>query len=187
MNSKVLIVEDDEWIRDCIRELLEEEGLQVVVATNGRDAIELLHAMSELPQLILLDLMMPVMDGNAFRDTQAVDVRLAEIPVVVMTADGQIEAKQAKLGAREYLKKPVKIDTLIDTVSRYCPRTVGGPATNKDTEKCRRGRSSSRRKRPSDAGSGRSPACSSTNLHVKAALRGWISARRASRALARHL
>jgi len=83
----VLVVDDDMDIRECVCEALQEEGYDVVQAANGAEALNCLHAAaSEAPSLIILDLMMPVMDGWEFRDQQLLDATLAEIPVIVMPA-----------------------------------------------------------------------------------------------------
>jgi CheY-like chemotaxis protein len=109
------VVEDDLDIRQSIIELLEDSGYQVKSAANGLEAISVLQS-GFSPGLILLDLMMPVMDGFAFRSEQKKDGRWESIPVVVMSADGNIVEKQARAEAAAYLKKPVDIDDLLDVV-----------------------------------------------------------------------
>ncbi len=103
-----------------LRQLLEEEGYPVDAAMNGQEALDFLREARELPALILLDLMMPVMDGFRFRLEQEKDARLASIPVVIMTADGNIESKEMKIGARAAIKKPMDIVAVIETVQRFC-------------------------------------------------------------------
>ena len=119
MSKKVLIVEDDADIARNLTDLLESEGYSVEVGCHGRAALERLRASPSLPSIILLDLMMPEMDGFQFRVEQEQDPRLALIPVVVMTADGHIEAKKQRVGAKAFVRKPVDIDTLLDTVKRF--------------------------------------------------------------------
>lgn len=119
MNARVLIVEDDEDIARNLRDLLEGEGHAVEWASNGREALDYLRASPELPSLILLDLMMPVMDGYQFRKEQEMDARIAWIPVVLMTADGHIEAKKYKVGAKMYISKPVEVEAILDAVRRF--------------------------------------------------------------------
>ena len=115
----VLIVEDDLDIREALSQVLEFEGYPVVTATNGQEALTYLeHA--EAPGLILLDLMMPVMDGWQFRQEQLRHPEWVDIPVVIVSADGQVSQKAALIGAASYLKKPVELDTLLDTVAQYC-------------------------------------------------------------------
>ena len=118
--KKILVIEDDVYIRDSVKELLEEEGFQVMCAANGKEALDTLWTESELPQLILLDLMMPIMDGYDFCKIQESDPRLRSLPVVLISADGQVEKKRARIGSREVLKKPLSIDTILNTVERFC-------------------------------------------------------------------
>jgi CheY-like chemotaxis protein len=113
---EILIVDDDADIRDSLGSLLEGEGYAVACAANGREALDRLRA-GLLPCLILLDLMMPVMDGLAFIAQQTADPTLAGIPVVVITAAGQ--TKTASL-PRPVLSKPIQIETLLNTVARHC-------------------------------------------------------------------
>lgn len=117
----ILVVDDDEAIREALAEVLEDEGYQVRSAANGREALRLLRSAAAAPAVILLDLMMPVMSGWDFREAQRQDAALASIPVVVLSADRDVAAKAASVQAQGYLPKPVSLDTLLDTVSRYCP------------------------------------------------------------------
>lgn len=70
--------------------------------------------------MILLDLMMPVMDGFQFRAEQEKDERLAQIPVLLMTADSNAEIKAMEIGAKGYLRKPVSADTFVKVAEKYC-------------------------------------------------------------------
>jgi CheY-like chemotaxis protein len=118
--ARILIVEDDVAIRQTVAELLEDEGYQVDCAVNGADALALLER-SEAPALILLDLMMPVMDGWSFRESQRRDPRLASIPTVVVTASNPADPHTADdLAPDAFLAKPFDLDRLIDTVHRLC-------------------------------------------------------------------
>lgn len=119
MSARVLIVEDDEDIARNLKDLLESEGHETEWARNGKKALEILTQSQKLPSLILLDLMMPVMDGFQFRVEQEKDSRLAHIPVVIMTADAQIESKKARIGAKAFLRKPIEIDDLLKAVRLY--------------------------------------------------------------------
>jgi CheY-like chemotaxis protein len=119
MNKKIFVIEDDESIRENLRELLESAGYSVEIARNGREAISKLSISSQLPFLIILDLMMPIMDGYQFRQEQGIDPKLALIPVVITTAGGNIESKVLKLGAKAYLKKPFDIDSVLNTVKVF--------------------------------------------------------------------
>jgi CheY-like chemotaxis protein len=113
----VLIVEDDADLRDMMAQLLSLEGYQARTVANGRDALEYLKG-GDYPNVILLDLMMPVMDGWEFRRRQSEDPALARVPVVVLSALDQSRA--ADLAGAAFLKKPLDFDRLIQLVRRYC-------------------------------------------------------------------
>ncbi len=115
----VLVVEDDLDIGEIVRLILEAEGYPVAVVRNGREAIAYLQAAGP-PCLILLDLMMPVMDGWQFRAEQRRDPAWAAVPVVVISADARVPQKASALGATGYLAKPIDFDALLATVKRYC-------------------------------------------------------------------
>ena len=119
MDPRILIVEDDRYIRKALARLLESEGYVVDVAENGQQALDNLHQAAELPQLIILDLMMPVLDGFQFRERQARLPRLAGIPVVIMTADGHIDAKKMRIGAVAALRKPADVEEILKTVKQH--------------------------------------------------------------------
>jgi CheY-like chemotaxis protein len=125
MTSKILIVEDDRDIRRHLKRLLEMEDYRVDCAENGRVAIDLLQATHDLPAVIILDLMMPVMDGVAFREEQLKTSRIASIPVVIMSADSQAEEKNSHIGADAVLKKPADIDVILRVVDQLSGRTAG--------------------------------------------------------------
>jgi CheY-like chemotaxis protein len=115
----VLLVEDDEDIRSSIAEVLADEGFDVVGAADGDEALRYLRAAAELPRLILLDLMMPVMDGWAFRAAQLDDERLAKIPVVILSAAADVRRHAAQLRVNEYLVKPLDVPLLLNTIERH--------------------------------------------------------------------
>ena len=119
MSKRILIVEDDRAIRTSLVELFTDEGYQVTAAANGHEALILLHAAKTLPAVILLDLMMPVKDGNAFRAEQELDPRLANIPVVLMSADEELEIKKIKIGLRHHVRKPLDVESLLATVKLF--------------------------------------------------------------------
>ena len=118
MPCGVLVVEDDPDLRHLMSRLLALEGFEPLVAANGREALDLLRAVP-LPRLILLDLMMPVMDGWQFRAEQRADPALAEIPVVLTTAVPHTE-RFNELHAAAILQKPWDLGELLDIVRRYC-------------------------------------------------------------------
>src|SRR5579872_7464708 len=111
----LLVIEDDPDIREALDGLLSTEGFLVAGCANGREALDWLRA-SPKPDLILLDLMMPIMDGWQFRVEQKQDPLLAAIPVVALSADAT--AKAAAIDADAYLRKPVEYDLLVDTIDR---------------------------------------------------------------------
>ena len=124
---EVLIVEDDYDIREVLTEVLRDEGYCAVGAANGQEALDFLRAGSR-PRLILLDLMMPVMSGWQFAVEQRKERELADIPIVVVSADGNLQQMVASVGAHGVLRKPIEIDALLALVRRYCPgreRTSG--------------------------------------------------------------
>jgi len=114
----VLVVDDDRDIRETLQELLEQEGYEVETAPNGLEALAV--ARSDRPALILLDLFMPIMDGLAFRRAQLEDPELVDIPVVVVSAAAGMEARINELGVAGYLEKPLRIEELFETMTRYC-------------------------------------------------------------------
>ena len=111
--ERILLVEDDRSVRDVIREILEEEGYAVAVAENGRLALEALRA-GGVPDLIVLDLRMPIMDGWQFRAAQKADPVIAAIPVLAISADGS--AKAAAIDAVAYLRKPLSTAALLSAI-----------------------------------------------------------------------
>jgi two-component system NtrC family sensor kinase len=110
-----LIVEDDTAIREVLEEVLRTEQYETATCRNGREALERLRRGSH-PDVIVLDLMMPVMDGWEFRVEQRKDPSLATIPIVALSADRT--SKAAAIDADAYVKKPVDFDTLVGTISR---------------------------------------------------------------------
>ena len=122
----VLLVDDDSDVRETMSFVLESAGYCVCTAANGLEALEHLRA-EEVPCLILLDLMMPVMNGWQFRAEQRRDPKVATIPLIVVTGAGQAAQKAESLGAAGVLEKPVELAALLSTVQRYCEATVPGP------------------------------------------------------------
>ncbi len=119
MDSKkvILLLEDDIDIQEAIRGILEEEGYEIKSTVNGKEGLQFLSFAERIPDLILLDLMMPEMNGYEFRLRQLRDPKIASIPTVVLSARNQIEDVE-KLSFNEYVKKPLDLITLIDVVNR---------------------------------------------------------------------
>lgn len=118
--APVLLVEDDDDLRITIGEVLRDHGVDVVEAENGLAALAWLRA-NERPAVIVLDLMMPKMDGMQFRAAQLADPDLAPVPVVFMTASTVSPSVLASAGAAGVLRKPVSLDDLTTTLGRFVP------------------------------------------------------------------
>lgn len=118
----VLVVEDDPDQRDAVVLALQHAGYAVVAAADGFEALELLQTGTR-PCLILLDLMMPEMDGVQFRKEQLKSAATADIPVVVVSAFGQ-RTRAKSLQVADYLSKPVEIDQLVAVVDRVAQTGV---------------------------------------------------------------
>jgi CheY-like chemotaxis protein len=114
LRNPIVVVDDDSDVREALGEVLTEEGYETVLFESGRAALEFLRG-SDDPALILLDLMMPGMNGWQFREEQLKDARLREIPVVVITAS---RLGSEAIHAREVLFKPVGLGELVDAVHR---------------------------------------------------------------------
>jgi CheY-like chemotaxis protein len=115
----ILVIEDDEDICAALADILRAHGFTTEVASDGRAAINYLRSAAEVPRLILLDLMLPVMDGWAFRAAQLEDPRLAKIPVVVLSAAADLTRHAAELHVDEYLNKPVDVPRLLHAIERH--------------------------------------------------------------------
>ncbi|MCW8194518.1 response regulator [Proteobacteria bacterium 005FR1] len=124
MHKSVLIVDDDPGIRETFAEALMLAGYSVRTAANGKTALDLLATL-EPPGLILLDMMMPIMNGEEFRKHQLADPVLSTIPVVVITAAQDAEQKARKLGAEAGLAKPIQFDNLSAVARKFCGHTSG--------------------------------------------------------------
>jgi len=108
-------VEDDTLTRHTLAALLRAHGYAVSTAANGQEALDLLRG-TERPQLILLDLTMPRMSGWEFCRHRQQDPALASIPLVLFSAEGDLEQTASSLGAASYLQKPVEPEALVNTI-----------------------------------------------------------------------
>jgi CheY-like chemotaxis protein len=113
VSNTIVVVDDEETICETLKDVLEEEGYSVEIAGDGVEALTLLRTMTVVPRMIILDLLMPRMDGNAVLTTLKNDPALADIPVVVSTSD----PSRAPSGVL-IMRKPVDLDMLLDTVRK---------------------------------------------------------------------
>jgi CheY-like chemotaxis protein len=119
MREHLLIVEDDEDLRDNLAFLLERKGYRVETASNGRHALDRIGDVGP-PCLIILDLMMPVMDGWQFRAELLKDPALASVPVVLLSGIADVDEAARSLDAVGHLGKPIDLAKLYDVVSTHC-------------------------------------------------------------------
>jgi CheY-like chemotaxis protein len=115
----ILVVENDRSICESLVEILLLSGYHVDGCADGTEALELLRR-APRPDLILLDLMMPGMNGWSFREYQRQDPALASIPIVLISAADDLARHAAALGAAAYLPKPIDLEDLLTTIARYC-------------------------------------------------------------------
>ena len=119
-NRTVLVVEDDRDVREAIAEVLADSRYVALHAANGAEALQRLRSAPVRPCVILLDVMMPTMDGWQFRAEQQRDPSVKDIPVVVLSAHSDAGEAAAKMAAAGYLTKPVALETLLGVVERFC-------------------------------------------------------------------
>ena len=120
MAGGVLIVEDDEDIRADLAAILSLKGFAVEQAANGLEALERMRG--GLPCVVLLDLMMPEMNGWELRAAMRSDLRMRDVPVVVVSGAGRLEEAAASLDAAAVLPKPFELAQLLELVARFCPQ-----------------------------------------------------------------
>jgi CheY-like chemotaxis protein len=121
---QILVVDDDKDLREIISDVLAAEGHEVRVAADGIAALAELR--NGRPSLILLDMMMPRLDGEGFMRSLRTDPSLADVPVVILTAHPRAREKAAALGAAGCLLKPVELTELLATVE-HARQAVGPP------------------------------------------------------------
>lgn len=128
VNQTILIVEDDDELRDVLALALQSVGYTVTTASNGWEALEFLRK-GHVPSVILLDLMMPVMSGWEFCQAQQADPELAEIPVLVMSSVARMDPSSPFFAdAIDAIRKPVSFEELLRKIRPYVGPIVGGSA-----------------------------------------------------------
>jgi CheY-like chemotaxis protein len=118
MGCRVLVVEDDTDLREMMAELLKTEGFEPDLAGDGLEALDKLRARPDHPHVILLDMMMPRMDGWTFRRQQFREPGLADIPVVIVSAAPREQLKAVNAAA--FISKPFDYQDLIATLREHC-------------------------------------------------------------------
>src|SRR5438067_13076621 len=113
--GRVLVVDDEPMVRETLGQVLTDEGYVVDLAVDGKTALECVHAAR--PDVILLDLMMPGMNGRQFLQALRDDPTYANVPVLIMTAVHGLEVNLATLGASEVVEKPFNVDELLNKVA----------------------------------------------------------------------
>jgi two-component system response regulator MprA len=119
MAHSVLLVEDDEDLSEALQGLLTSQGFDVICARDGLDAVRLLWRGLQ-PCLILLDLMLPRIDGFAFREYQRTNPPWNDIPIIVISALDDVADRRVELQPLVWFKKPLDVDALAAAVARYC-------------------------------------------------------------------
>jgi CheY-like chemotaxis protein len=117
----ILVVDDDHAIRETLRAILKDEGYEVVATRDGREALDQLETMPP-PGLCIVDLVMPVMNGWELCAELARRPSLAQVPVLLVSANSHLDAPPAGLETVHVMKKPISFDRLLEYVERYCKR-----------------------------------------------------------------
>jgi CheY-like chemotaxis protein len=121
----VLLIEDDRDICEIVEQVLADEGYETIAVSNGVEGLQRLRSSAQRPFLIVLDLMLPVMDAWQFRAEQTSDARLADIPVVIFSANPKLAQHADALGAAAVIRKPPNLDDLLRIVGRFSPAGAG--------------------------------------------------------------
>jgi CheY-like chemotaxis protein len=119
MSQQVLIIEDDPALREALSQVLADEGYDLLSARDGLEAVNCLKK-GNRPDVILLDLSMPVVNGWEFRMFQKRDPDLAQIPVILITAGGYTREEVAWLEPSALLPKPLNLPFLLSTIRKFC-------------------------------------------------------------------
>ncbi len=122
--TKVLVVEDNEMNRDMLKRRLNRRGYEIVVAEHGKEAITI--ATKELPDIILMDMRMPIMDGWTATQKIKENKDISHIPIIGLSANAMEGDREKALeaGCNDYSTKPVNFEHLINTITRYCGKVA---------------------------------------------------------------
>jgi CheY-like chemotaxis protein len=118
MGKIVMVIDDDEDVREVLRDFIEDLGYRPVVAANGQEGLEVIRELDEPPCVILLDLMMPIMDGWQFLEVVSADASLAGIPIVISTS-----APDRAPSGPKVLAKPVDLEDFVAELRQLCGGT----------------------------------------------------------------
>jgi CheY-like chemotaxis protein len=122
----ILVVEDDRDIRETLADELEAEGFDVITASNGLEALRLIRGATARPAVVLLDIMMPVLDGYGFLAERRKDPALSSIPVAIVTAGQGVDHRQIDPGT-PIVWKPIDMPELLRTLNRFLTTTRQSP------------------------------------------------------------
>lgn len=121
--GRILVIDDDDGVRTVMRKQLQHAGFDVVAAASGSEGLEMMRQDPGI-RLVLLDMIMPALDGWGVRQKQMEDPQLSQVPVIILTGAPLPSLVHAQLHAADYLLKPVGRDHLISVVSNYCQPAV---------------------------------------------------------------
>jgi len=125
--APVLVVDDDEMLRTGLCELLADDGFEVMCAGHGRDALVQLEALPEQPALIVIDLMMPVMNGWQLYEELRTNTRYAGVPIIVLSGEERALPRASRLRVSAVFAKPCNVDALLAAVATHAA-AVATPA-----------------------------------------------------------
>lgn len=120
MKGAILVIDDDKEIRESLHDVLTDEGYTVFMAENGLEGLNFLKNTDQLPCLVFLDLMMPVLDGQGFRKEQLENPAYSNIPTILFSANGHLDKRALAIGMTDFLKKPIDLDELLSIAAKYC-------------------------------------------------------------------
>jgi len=120
MGGYILVIEDDPGVRDGITNVIENEGYPVIGCEDAKEALDRLLGTADLPRMIVLDFMMPRMDGWTFLHEREKDQRLRAIPVLGMSASQLlVERPEPPAGVEEFLRKPFKVEAMLRSIEKH--------------------------------------------------------------------